>query len=101
MIRLLAGQLDRHCDGGVLRDGNDQLWANFLTTLVRYYFALALAPPAHPSRGLALGLATTPMPLLGRMARIRSTKPVLSRRNAMVHVRRHDSDGNEVARAGA
>src|SRR5664280_3644553 len=68
MIRLLAGQLDRHCDGGVLRDGNDQLWANFLTTLVRYYFALALAPPAHPSRGLALGLATTPMPLLGRMA---------------------------------
>ncbi len=68
MTYLLAGQLDRHCDGGALRDGNDQLWANFLTTLVRYYFSPIPAPPAHPSRGLALALATAPMPLLGGTA---------------------------------
>jgi hypothetical protein len=65
MTCLLAEPLGRHCDDAGLRDGNNQLWANFLTTLVRYYFSSVATPPGHPSRGLALRLAAPPMTLLG------------------------------------
>ncbi len=65
MGRFLAGRLDRHCDGGALRDGNDRLWDNFSATCVRFYFPLALAPLLRPCRGLHLCVVAQPMLLLG------------------------------------
>jgi hypothetical protein len=64
MGRFLAGRLDRHSDGGALRDGNDRLWDNFSATRVRFYFPLTLAPLLRPCRGFHLCVVAQPMLLL-------------------------------------
>lgn len=53
--------LDRHSDGGELRDGDDRLGGNFSATPVRFYFSLARAPPGHASRCLHLRVMAPPV----------------------------------------